>query len=126
MTIYQLINLVAYIYPILPCVYRTDIRSYQASLNPFHPKLLCAKSGWYWPSGSREEYSNTLSMYFCYLVIISLGTNLSLLLSRMLCAKFSWNWPGNSGEKGENVKSLQTDRCMTAYQKSLLCKGLNF
>ena len=25
------------------------------NLNPHHPRMLCAKFGWYWPSGSGEE-----------------------------------------------------------------------
>ena len=28
------------------------------NLNPLHPRMLCAKFGWNWPSGSREEYKN--------------------------------------------------------------------
>ena len=26
------------------------------NLNPFHPRMLCAKIGWNWPSGFGEEY----------------------------------------------------------------------
>ena len=46
-----------------------------------------------------------LSMYFCYLVIISplkrtgsfIWKNLSPHHPRMLCVKFCWNWPSGSG-----------------------------
>ena len=88
------------------------------NLNPLHPRMLCAKFGWNWPSGSGEEDFLISSMYFCYFVIIPpwkragpfIWTNLNPLHPRMLCAKFGWNWPSSSGVKDENVKSLQMDR----------------
>mgnify|MGYP003691611305 CR=1 FL=1 len=88
------------------------------NLNPLHPRMLCAKYGWNWPSGSGEEDFLILSMFFHCFVIISpwkrvglfTWTNLNSLHPRMLCAKFNWNWPSGSGEEDENVKSLQTDR----------------
>ena len=88
------------------------------NLNPLHPRMLCAKFGWNWPSGSWEEDFLISSMYFRYFVLISpwkrarpfIWTNLNLLHPRMLCAKFGWNWPSGSGEEVENVKSLQMDR----------------
>ena len=88
------------------------------NLNPLHPRKLCAKFSWNWPSGSGEEDFLISSMYFRYFLIISpwkragpfIWTNLNLLHPRMLCAKFGWNWPSSSGEEDENVKSLQTDR----------------
>ena len=43
------------------------------NLNPLHPRMLCAKFGWNWPSGSGEEDFKMSSMYFRYFVIISLG-----------------------------------------------------
>ena len=87
------------------------------NLNPLHPRTLCAKFGWNWFSGSREEDFLISSMYFRYFWIISswkragpfIWTNLNPLHPRMLCAKFGWNSPGGSGEEDENVKSLQTD-----------------
>ena len=33
------------------------------NLNPLHPKMLCAKFGWNWPSGSREEDENVKSLW---------------------------------------------------------------
>ena len=88
------------------------------NLNSLHPRMLCAKFGWNWLSGSGEEDFLISSMYFHYFVIISpwkraepsIWTNLNPLHPRMLCAKFGWNWPSGSGEEDENVKSLQTDR----------------
>ena len=67
--------------------------------------MLCAKFGWNWQSGSREEDFKILSMYFHYLVIIFpwkragpfIWTNLNSLHARMLCDKFGWNWPTGSG-----------------------------
>ena len=87
------------------------------NLNPLHPRMLCAKFGWNWLSGSGEEDFKISSMYFYYFVIVSPGkragtfnwSKLNPLHSRMLCAKFGWNWPNESGEEDENVRSLQTD-----------------
>ena len=87
------------------------------NLNPLHPRMLCAKFGWNWLSGSGEEDFLILSMYFHFFVIISpwkrtgpfIWTNLNPLHPRMLCAKFGWNWPSGSRVEDENVKSLQTD-----------------
>ena len=31
-------------------------------LNPLHPRMLCAKFGWYWPSGFGEEDENVKSL----------------------------------------------------------------
>ena len=64
------------------------------------PRMLCAKFGWNWLSGSGEEDFLIFSMYFHYFVIISpwkraehfIWKNLNTLHPRMLCAKFSWNW----------------------------------
>ena len=88
------------------------------NLNPLHPRMLCAKFGWNWPSGSGEEDFLISSMYFRYFVIISpwkrsgpiIRTKLNQPNPRMLCAKFGWNWLSGSGQEDENVKSLQTDR----------------
>ena len=88
------------------------------NLNPLHPRMLCAKFGWNWLSGSGEEDFLISSMYFRYFIIISpwkrvgpfIWTNLNPLHPRMLCAKFGWNWPSGSWEEVENRKSLQTDR----------------
>ena len=41
------------------------------NLNSIHPRMLCAKFGWYWHSGSGEEDFLISSMYFHYFVIIS-------------------------------------------------------
>ena len=87
------------------------------NLNPLHPRMLCAKFGWNWLSGSGEDFLIS-SMYFHYFVIISpwerawpfIWTNLNPLYPRMLCAKFGWNWPSGSGEKDENMKSLRRQR----------------
>ena len=34
----------------------------QTNLNPFYPRMLCAKFGWNWPSGSGEEDENVKSL----------------------------------------------------------------
>ena len=103
------------------------------NLNPLHPRMLCAKIGWNWLSGSGEENFLISSMYFRYFVIIPpkkrtgpfIWTNLNHLHPRMHCAKFRWNWPSGSREEDENVKSLQMDgqtdrRRTTGDQKSSL------
>ena len=41
------------------------------NLNLLHPRMLCAKFGWNWLSGSGEEDFLISSMYFHYFVIIS-------------------------------------------------------
>ena len=71
------------------------------NLNPLYSRVLCARSGWNWNSGSGD-----LSMYFHYFIIISpwkrvwpfIWTNLNPLHPRMHYAKFGWNWPCGSGE----------------------------
>ena len=39
------------------------------NLNPLHPRMLCAKFGWNWPSVSREEDFLISSVFFRYFVI---------------------------------------------------------
>ena len=97
------------------------------NLNPLHPRMLCAKFGWNWLSGSGDEDFLISSMYFHYFVIISpwkrvgpfIWTNLNSLHPRMLCAKFGWNWPSGSGEEDENVKSLHTYTQMDDGQQAI-------
>ena len=87
------------------------------NLNHLHPRMLCAKIGWNWLSGSGEEDFLISSMYFHNFVIIShwkkagplIWINLNPLHQRMPCANFGWNWPSGSGGEDENVKILQTD-----------------
>ena len=77
------------------------------TLISLHPRMLCAKFSWNWPSGSWEEEFLIASMYFRYFIIISpwkraglfIWTNLNPLHSRMHCAKFVWNWHSGSGEE---------------------------
>ena len=59
-----------------------------------HPRMLCAKFGWNWPSDSCEEDFQILSMYFCYFVIMTsrkracpfVWTNLNPHPLRLLCS----------------------------------------
>ena len=84
------------------------------NLNPLHPRMLCAKFGWNWPSGSGEEDFKISSMYFHYFVIISpwkragpfIWTKFNLPHPRMLCAKFGWNWLSGSGEENFLILSM--------------------
>ena len=41
------------------------------NLNLLHPKMICEKFGWNWPSGSGEEDFLNLSMFFRNFIIIS-------------------------------------------------------
>ena len=77
-------------------------------LNPLYPRMLCAKFGWIWLTGSGEDYWN-LSMYFHYFLFIinylpfekdgDLHLNKHECPSpKILCAKFGWNWPTGSSE----------------------------
>ena len=84
------------------------------NLNSHHPRMLCAKFGWNWPSGSGEKYFLISSMYFRFFLIISpwkraapfIWTILYPLHPRMLCAKYL-NWSSGSGGEDESVKSLR-------------------
>ena len=72
------------------------------NLNPLHPRLICAKFGWNWPSGSGEEDFLISWMYFHYFVIISprkrarpfIWTTLNPFHTGRLWAKVVCNWPG--------------------------------
>ena len=45
------------------------------NLNPLHPRMLCVKIGWNWPSGSGEEFQ-ILSMYFRNYLPMEMGVTL--------------------------------------------------
>ena len=85
------------------------------SLNSLYPKMLNAKFGWNWPSGSGEEDFWISSMFVRYFVIISpwkragpfIWTNSNPLYPRMHCAKFGcWNWSSGSGEEDFWISSM--------------------
>ena len=83
------------------------------NLNPLRPRMLCAKIGWNWLSGSGEDFLIS-SMCFLHFVIIStwkraglfIWTNLNPLHQRMLCVKFCWNRLSGSGEKDFLISSM--------------------
>ena len=70
------------------------------NLNPLHPRMLCAKFGWNWPSGSRGEdfkfLSKNLSIFPYYLPLENSGalacTNLSPLLCQLWLKLAQWFW----------------------------------
>ena len=37
--------------------------SFEKNVNPLHPRMLCVKFGWDWPSGSGEEDENVKSLW---------------------------------------------------------------
>ena len=69
------------------------------NLNPLHPRMLCAKFGQKWLSGSGEQNFLISSKYFLHFMIISplkrtgpfIWTNLNPLHPRMHCVKFGQN-----------------------------------
>ena len=77
------------------------------NLNPLHPRMLCAKFGWTWPSCSGEDDFSNLLMYFRNFEIISpwiwggsfIWTNLNPLHPRMHCDKFGSKWFSGCGEE---------------------------
>ena len=85
------------------------------NLNPMNPRMLCAKFGWKWPSGSGKEDFYMFSMYFYYFTIISpfrkvwpfIWTNLNRFHPRMFCARSDWKWPSGSAEEIFFVKVCQ-------------------
>ena len=74
-------------------------------LNLHHPRMICAKFGWNWPSGSGEIFFLISLMYFCYfcyyLPLEKDGTfHLNKLESHSFkdaWTKFGLNWPSGSG-----------------------------
>ena len=62
--------------------------------NPLQPMMHCAKFGWNWLNGSREE-DFYLLMYFCSpwkRIGPFIWTNSNLLHPRMHCSLFQWFW----------------------------------
>ena len=83
--------------------------------SPFHSRMLCAKFGWNWPSGSWEEdFKKFCQSILIIFVIISplkrvwsfIWINFNPLYPKMHCAKISWNWPSGSGEEVEKKEKF--------------------
>ena len=104
---------------------------------PLRPRMLCARFGWNWLSGSGEDFltgSGPLFERTYWLVVLEkkifkscqfiftisqlspLGKGSGPLFEQtwnyfhQVCfvrATFGWNWPSGSGEEDETVKSLQ-------------------
>ena len=89
-----------------PSSWELNGSSFEHTLIPLHPRVLCVKFGWNWLSGSVGEDFYILSMYFRYFLVISswkkvwlfIWANLNPLHPRMLYAKFGWNCHSGSGE----------------------------
>ena len=67
-------------------------------LNPLHPRMLCVKFGWNWPSDFWEEDFFFVIDFHCFIIIFLrkmawpfIWTNWIPLHPRMLCAKFGWH-----------------------------------
>ena len=109
------------------------------NLNSFHPRMLCAKFGWNWPSGSWEEVKNRKSLQTDWRT--DRKTDAEWKATRNVHLRFEFRWakkdgkllqytfnvktflPTNCrklhngyGEEVENVRNLQTDR-MTSKQQ---------
>ena len=84
------------------------------NLNPLHPRMLCAKFGRNWPSGSGEKDFKIFAISLLSPLRkghgLSFEKNLTPLHPRMLCAKFGWYWPSGSGEGNENL-----NKCIWAF-----------
>ena len=88
------------------------------NLNSLYPRMLFAKFGWNWLSGSGEDFFNFVNVFSLSRNSLPLEKggglhlkkNLHSLHPRMLCAKLCWNWPSGFGGEDENVKSLQKER----------------
>ena len=91
------------------------------NLNPFHPRMLCAKFDLNWPSGSGEEDFYKLSIYLYYFPIISplgrarpfIWTNLNPFHPGILCFQVwlklaQWFW--RRRWKCEKFSDRRTDR----------------
>ena len=77
------------------------------NLNPLYQKMLCAKLGWNWPTGSSEDHFKFVNVFSLFRNDLPLEKGVTIHLNklvtpthfRMLCAKFGWNWPSGSGEE---------------------------
>ena len=82
------------------------------NLNPLHPRMLCAKFGWNWPSGSGEEDFSISSIYFRHFLFPwkragpFIWIKLNPLHPRMICAKFNWTLLRGSGEEDFFILSM--------------------
>ena len=91
----------------------------RTSLNPHHPRMLCAKLGWNWPSACGEENFLISLVYFCYFVIMfpfERGVTLHLnklkypLPKDVLCLLWLKLWFWRRRWKCEKLTLRQTDR----------------
>ena len=88
---------------------RTEWSFIYENLSPLYTRMLCAKIGLNWPSGSGEEdfLNLNLLMYFHCFIFISpwkrvwpfIWTNFNPPHPRILCAMFGWNWSSGCGEE---------------------------
>ena len=76
------------------------------NLNPLHPRMLCAKFGWNWPSGSVGNFLYFVDVFHYFIIIPPwkrigpfIWKILTPLNPRMHCAKFGWNLPSCSWEE---------------------------
>ena len=81
---------------------------------PPHPKMICAKFEWNWPSGPGIEdvfkFVNVFSLFRNYLPLEkdrALHLNkLDFLSPKDICAKFGWNWSSGSGVEYFYISSM--------------------
>ena len=78
------------------------------NVNPLYPSMLCAKFGWNWPYGSREDLFKYCECIFSISLLSPHGKRrdpsfeqINPLYPRMLCAKFGWNWLCDSENRGK-------------------------
>ena len=81
------------------------------NLTPLYPKMHCAKFGWNWLSGSREEDFYFVNVFYENVVIISPWKRAGPSFEQIWIRFTQWCFSTSaSGEEDANLKSLQTDR----------------
>ena len=100
------------------------------NLNPLHPRMLCAKFGWKWPSGSEEDDFKMSSMLRCLLFEKKLESpSIKDVLCQVLLKLAQWLW--RRKWKYENFTDGWTDgrlsirKAHLSFQTRWVKKGSN-
>ena len=104
----------------------------ETNLNPLHPRMLCAKFGWYGPGFLEKKIINAFLLFHYHLPmeednVLRLNKPESHLL-KDLCAKFGWIWPSGFWENEISCRwrDGQTDDKQQAIRKRLLSSELKW
>ena len=94
-------------------------------LNPLHPRIVCTKFGWNWPSdtgGGEEDFVNVFSLFHYYPPLekgVTLHLKKNPLYPRMLCAKFGWSCEEDVYSQTDN---RQSEKLSWAFSQGELIK----